>query len=78
MDKREFRFYPLESFYWYRGEGNERRLVGKYIPGNTYNCTAGERHNELREKCEQWAADGKIRIAYLAPGHSFKVQRIGG
>jgi len=78
MDRREFRFYPLTEFYWYRDENDPGSMIGKYLPGNSYNCTAGARHDALREKCKQWEADGLIRIAYLAPGRVFQTQKVGG
>lgn len=71
--KREFRFIPLQEFYYY----NDGKMVAKYIPGNTYNCRRDAAHDLLREKCREWESEGKIKIVYLVNGQSFNVIKRG-
>lgn len=74
----EFKFVPLVDFEWEREyEDGTKRLIGHYIPGNTYNCTREPRHDALREVCKTWEAEGKIRRIPLNPGEFFKTIGIG-
>ncbi len=54
-----FRFFPEEQFEW-------KEKGTTYFPGNGYNCTSEDRHAELREKCAEWLAAGKIKITVVA------------
>ena len=69
MARQEFRFYPVEEFYWH----DDGRLIGKYIPGNSYNCSRNARHDRLYEKCKQWQAEGKIKVAMLNADEQFRI-----
>lgn len=76
--RREFKFYPVEYFEWYRierdevtGEEVHRELIGAYHPGMSYNCTKQAVHNALFAKCQQWEKQGKIKIRYLRPDEKF-------
>jgi hypothetical protein len=69
---KEFRFMPLEQFeWWVPGEGGPDQLIGQYIPGMTYNCTADSRHDALRAMCKVWEKRGRIQILALLPGQRF-------
>lgn len=74
----EFKFVPVQEFEWWRDyDDGEKRLVGHYVPGNTYNCTREPRHDMLREKCKEWEAEGKIKKIPLAPGQFFTTVKTG-
>lgn len=69
----EFKFMPTRVFEWWREfPDGERRLIGQYHPGMTYNCTKEPVHDALREKCKGWAQAKDIVIIPLNPGEFFK------
>ena len=73
----EFIFAPKEQFKWVKETEDSVQMIGLYLPGNTYNCTAKPLHDELREKCKEWEAEGKIEVYPLPPGKSFTVTEVG-
>lgn len=74
----EFRFTPLEQFEWWVPDpnGGPSILIGQYVPGMTYNCTADHRHDALRAQCRLWEAEGKIQVLALLPGQKFLLNTI--
>lgn len=70
----EFTFRVTEEFPWFRGD----MLVARYLPGQDYVCTRQPRHDELRDMCTQWQADGKIVITGLSSGQAFVSMSLGG
>lgn len=68
----EFIFEPTESFTWFKEFPNgERKKMGEYHTGNTYNCTRFPIHGDLREKTKEWKAKGMIKIYPLSVGKKF-------
>lgn len=63
----EFVFCACEEFPYFKGDG----LVARYFPGQDYYCTREPRHDELRDRCEAWRAEGKIVITLLNAGQNF-------
>lgn len=69
----EFTFQSTEEFPWFRGD----QLVARYIPGQDYVCTREPRHDELRDLCAGWQAEGKIAVTALSSGQSFTSVKLG-
>jgi len=69
----EFQFRSTEEFPWFRGD----QLVARYFPGQDYFCTRQARHDELRDLCATWQAEGKIVITALSAGKSFTSVTLG-
>lgn len=65
----EFIFSPLVEFEW----AEDGRVIGLYVPGNTYNCSRQPVHDRLRAKCAEWQEEGKIEVAPLIGGRQFVV-----
>lgn len=74
----QFRFMPVgKMFDWVREfPDGEKRLIGQYYPGMTYNCTKEPIHDALREKCKEWLGKGMIRIIELPAGVSLKMVNV--
>ena len=69
----EFQFRSTAEFPWFRGD----QLVARYFPGQDYFCTREPRHDELRDLCAAWQAEGKIVITALSAGKSFTSVTLG-
>ena len=72
----QFRFTPITNDYfdwWRRFDDGEKRHIGRYYPGMTYNCTKEPVHDALREKCKEWLEKEMIAIIPLLPGQSLRM-----
>ena len=69
----EFNFRVTEEFPWFRGD----QLVARYFPGQDYFCTRLPKHDELRDKCAAWGAEGKVVVTMLSSGQSFTTVTLG-
>lgn len=75
VKRKEFKFYPLVEFEWYRED--IEKLIGHYIPGMSYNCTLEARHDTLFQQCQEWEKEGKIKIVPLVNEHFITVGDTG-
>jgi hypothetical protein len=70
----EFTFRSTEEFAWFRGD----QCVARYYVGQDYVCTRQPRHDDLRDMCAKWQAEGKIVITGLSSGQAFVSMSLGG
>lgn len=66
-----FVFAPKVEFVWDDEDTGVR--IGRYTPGNTYNCAAIPRHDRLRAKCAEWLSAGRITVT---PVGGFKITKV--
>jgi hypothetical protein len=57
-------FEPLREIEWREDD----RLIGVYVPGQSYTCHDDEQHAALVEMIKTWLAEGVIRIVEHTEG----------
>lgn len=72
----EFKFIPKVKFeYKRKGPDGNDRVIGVYFPGMSYNCSKSPLHDQLREECKKWEANGMITIIPLSGDEQFKITK---